>query len=596
MVSLHSTASCMVAQGLIALEFVVSAARAAKAVSLHEGSPMDETTQSTNFIRNIVKDDLESGKHSDIVTRFPPEPNGYLHIGHAKSICLNFGLAAEFGGRTHLRFDDTNPLKENEDYAQAIMDDVRWLGFEWDELHHASDYFEQLHDWAVHLIREGHAYVDSQDAETIRQQRGTLTEPGQNSPYRDRPVQENLDLFERMTAGEFAEGAHVLRARIDMAAPNINLRDPVLYRILHTPHHRTGDRWHIYPMYDWAHGQSDALEHITHSLCTLEFEDHRPLYEWFLEHIPAPSRPRQIEFARGNLNYTVMSKRRLRELVEEGHVAGWDDPRMPTIAGLRRRGYTPASIRRFWGDLGVSKSDSIIDLGVLENAVRDDLNEKVPRAMAVLDPVKVVLTNFPAGETEWLEAAVHPQQPDRGTRRVPISRELWIERGDFMEDPPRKFFRLRPDGEVRLRNAFIIRCVDVRKDAEGNIIELHCEFDPDSRSGMPGAERRVKGTIHWVSVAHAAPAEVRLYDRLFRVENPLADKSQDYRDFINPESLQIIEQAWVEPSVLEDGAPAAVQFERTGYFTRDVDAETGGKVVFNRTVTLRDSWAKLQKR
>jgi glutaminyl-tRNA synthetase len=585
----------MVARGPFGIESVVSAAQTAKADSLHEGSSMDETTQTTNFIRNIVKNDLEEGKHASIITRFPPEPNGYLHIGHAKSICLNFGLAAEFGGRTNLRFDDTNPLKENEDYAQSIMDDVRWLGFEWDELHHASDYFEQLHGWAIHLVREGLAYVDSQDADTIRSQRGTLTEPGVDSPYRNRSVEENLELFEKMTAGEFPEGAHVLRARIDMASPNINLRDPVLYRILHAVHHRTGDRWHIYPMYDWAHGQSDSIEHITHSLCTLEFEDHRPLYNWFLEHIPAPSHPRQIEFARGNLNFTVMSKRRLRELVEEGHVDGWDDPRMPTLAGLRRRGYTPASIRRFWGDLGVSKSDSIIDMGVLENAVRDDLNNKAPRAMAVLDPVKVVLTNFPEGETEWLEAAVHPQQPERGNRRVPISRELWIERGDFMEDPPRKFFRLRPDGEVRLRNAFIIRCTDVIKNADGEVIELHCEFDPDSRSGMPGAERRVKGTIHWVSVPHAVGVEVRLYDRLFSVENPLADKERDYRDFINPESLQIIEQAWVEPSVMDEGAEQTFQFERTGYFARDSEAGNDGAVVFNRTVTLRDTWARMKQ-
>ncbi len=556
---------------------------------------MDETTQTTNFIRNIVKADLEDGKHASVITRFPPEPNGYLHIGHAKSICLNFGLAAEFGGRTNLRFDDTNPLKENEDYAQAIMDDVRWLGFEWDELHHASDYFEQLHEWAVHLIREGHAYVDSQDADTIRSQRGTLTAPGTDSPYRSRSIEENLNLFAQMTAGECEEGAHVLRARIDMGSPNINLRDPVLYRILHAPHHRTGDRWHIYPMYDWAHGQSDSLEQITHSLCTLEFEDHRPLYNWFLDHIPAPSHPRQIEFARGNLNFTVMSKRRLRELVDEGHVDGWDDPRMPTLAGLRRRGYTPASIRRFWGDLGVSKSDSIIDMGVLENAVRDDLNEKAPRAMAVLDPIKVILTNFPEGETEWLEAAVHPQQPERGSRQVPISREIWIERGDFMEDPPRKFFRLRPDGEVRLRNAFIIRCTDVIKDAAGEVVQLHCEFDPDSRTGMPGAERRVKGTIHWVSAAHAVGVEVRLYDRLFDVENPLADKDRDYRQFINPASLEVIEQAWVEPSVIEDDADEAVQFERTGYFIRDRKAGGDGGVVFNRTVTLRDTWARLKK-
>jgi len=560
---------------------------------------MDETKTAdnapTNFIRNIVKADLESGKHETVVTRFPPEPNGYLHIGHAKSICLNFGLAAEFGGRTNLRFDDTNPLKESEDYAQAIMDDVRWLGFAWDELHHASDYFGQLYEWALHLVREGRAYVDSQDAETIRATRGTLTEAGTNSPYRDRSVEENLDLFQRMRAGEFGDGEHVLRAKIDMAAPNINLRDPVLYRILHAPHHRTGDAWPIYPMYDWAHGQSDALEHITHSLCTLEFEDHRPLYEWFLEHIPAPARPRQIEFARGNVNFTVMSKRRLRELVEEGHVDGWDDPRMPTLAGLRRRGFTPASIRRFWRDLGVSKSDSIIDMGVLENAVRDDLNETAPRAMAVLDPLKLVLTNFPEGETEWVDAPVHPQKPERGTRRVPVTRELWIERGDFMEDPPRKFFRLKPGGEVRLRNAFIVKCTDVVKDGDGNVVALHCELDPDSRSGMPGADRKVKGTIHWVSAEHGQAVEVRLYDRLFDVENPLADRDTDYRTHLNPGSLEVVESAWVEPSVLADGASDFHQFERTGYFVRDAAAETGDMPVFNRTVTLRDTWARLLK-
>ncbi len=560
---------------------------------------MEESTQNpspgTHFIRNIVMADLASGKHDTIVTRFPPEPNGYLHIGHAKAICLNFGLAAEFGGRTNLRFDDTNPLKENEDFAQAIMADVRWLGFEWDSLHHASDYFDQLYDWALHLVREGKAYVDSQDAETIRTSRGTLTEPGTDSPYRNRSIEENLDLFQRMRAGEFPDGAHVLRAKIDMAAPNMNLRDPVMYRILHAPHHRTGDAWPIYPMYDWAHGQSDALEHITHSLCTLEFEDHRPLYEWFLEHIPAPSKPRQIEFARGNLNFTVMSKRLLRALVEEGLVDGWDDPRMPTLAGLRRRGYTPASIRRFWSDLGISKSDSVIEMGVLENAVRDDLNETAPRAMAVLDPLKVVLTNFPEGETEWLEASVHPQQPERGTRRVPIGREVWIERGDFMEHPPGKFFRLKPGGEVRLRNAFIVRCTDVIKDADGQVVELHCELDPESRTGMPGADRRVKGTIHWVSAAHGAPVEVRLYDRLFMVDNPQADKDRDYHEHLNPDSLQVVETAWVEPSVLADDASAFFQFERTGYFVRDPAHEAGGRAVFNRTVTLRDTWAKLSK-
>ena len=549
----------------------------------------------TNFIRNIIIDDLESGKHSEIVTRFPPEPNGHLHIGHAKSICLNFGVAAEFGGRTNLRFDDTNPLKENEDFMRAIMDDVRWLGFEWDELRHASDYFQQLYDYAVHLIENGNAYVEELTAEQIREYRGTLTEPGRESPYRDRPVEESLDLFRRMKAGEFEDGQMVLRARIDMASPNINMRDPVVYRIRNASHHRTGDEWHIYPMYDWAHGISDAIEGITHSLCTLEFEDHRPLYDWFLDNIPSPSRPRQIEFARGNLDYTVMSKRRLRELVEEGHVSGWDDPRMPTLAGLRRRGFTPEAIRAFWTEMGVSKSDSIIPMGVLENAVRNDLNVRAPRTMAVLDPLKIVLNNFPEGETEWLEAPVHPQNEEMGTRQVALTREIWIERGDFMEEPPRKFFRLKPGGEVRLRNAFIIKCTDVVKDAEGRVKELHCEFDPETRSGMPGANRKVKGTIHWVSAEHGVPVEIRLCDRLFNVPNPLGEKGRDYREFLNPHSLDVIETAIVEPHVAEGAAGDFYQFERTGYFCHDNVDSRPGKPVLNRIVTLRDSWARIEK-
>jgi len=556
-------------------------------------SSSDLSDRATNFIRNIVIADLESGKHSTVITRFPPEPNGYLHIGHAKSICLNFGLAAEFGGRTNLRFDDTNPLREKEDFARSIMEDVHWLGFEWDELRHASDYFQQLYEYALHLVDTGKAYVDSQTAGEIRDQRGTLTDAGLESPYRARSVAENRDLFVRMKQGQFADGEHVLRARIDMASPNMNMRDPVIYRIRNVPHHRTGDEWHIYPMYDWAHGISDAIEGITHSLCTLEFEDHRPLYDWFLDNIPAPCHPQQIEFARGNLNFTVMSKRRLRQLVEEGHVQGWDDPRMPTIAGLRRRGYPPGAIRAFWEEMGVSKSDSIIDMGLLENAVRNDLNEHAPRAMAVLDPLKVVLLNFPEGEEEWLEAPLHPQDESMGTRKVPLSREVWIEREDFMEDPPRKFFRLRPGGEVRLRNAFIVRCVHVVKDADGRVTELHCEFDPDSRSGMPGAARRVKGTIHWVSVAHAVPVEVRLYDRLFRVANPLADKSCDFLEFLNPDSLQVVHPAYVEPYVTAPDSPAYFQFERTGYFVRDSRDDAPERPVFNRAVTLRDTWAKL---
>ncbi len=552
-------------------------------------------TTRTHFIRNIVIADLESGRHETVCTRFPPEPNGHLHIGHAKSICLNFGLATEFGGTTNLRFDDTNPLKESEDFALAIMEDVRWLGFEWNELRHASDYFEQLYDYAVHLIETGRAYVDDTPPEQMRKMRGTLTEPGINSGRRDRPMEESLDLFERMKAGEFEDGAMVLRAKIDMAAPNINLRDPVIYRIRNAAHHRTGDTWHIYPMYDWAHGISDAIEGITHSLCTLEFEDHRPLYDWFLENIPAPCHPQQIEFARGNLDYTVMSKRRLLQLVEEGHVEGWDDPRMPTISGMRRRGFTPESIRAFWEEAGVSKSESILPMGVLENVLRNDLNERAPRTMAVLDPLKVVLTNYPEGESEWLQAPLHPQKPELGRRKVPLGREIWVERGDFMEDPPRKFFRLRPGGEVRLRNAFIVRCDDVVKDDNGEVIELRCSFDPDSRSGMPGADRKVKGTIHWVSAAHGVNAEIRLYDRLFRVPNPLADKSGNFLDHINPEALQVIENAIVEPMVAQGSPGDFYQFERTGYFVHDSADSRPGAPVLNRSVTLRDSWAKIEK-
>jgi len=554
----------------------------------------DSATTSTNFIRNIIINDLETGKHDQIVTRFPPEPNGHLHIGHAKSICLNFGVAAEFGGRTNLRFDDTNPLKENEDFMRAIMEDVRWLGFKWDGLFHASDYFPQLYEYALHLIKTGKAYVEELSAEEIRDYRGTLTEPGRDSPYRDRPVEENLDLFKRMKAGEFEDGTLALRAKVDMASPNINMRDPVVYRIRNASHHRTGDEWHIYPMYDWAHGISDAIEGITHSLCTLEFEDHRPLYEWFLENIPAPSYPRQIEFARGNLDYTVMSKRRLRELVEEQRVTGWDDPRMPTLAGLRRRGFTAEAIRAFWNEMGISKSDSIISMSVLEDAVRTDLNIRAPRTMAVLDPLKVVLTNFPEGATEWLEAPVHPQNEEMGTRQVALTREIWIEREDFMEDPPRKFFRLRPGGEVRLRNAFIVQCTGVVKNDQGDVVELQCTFDPDTRSGMPGASRKVKGTIHWVSAVHGKPVEIRLYDRLFTVPNPLADKGRDYRDFLNPHSLDVIDNAIVEPDVFNGASGDFYQFERTGYFCHDIVDSIPGHPVLNRIVTLRDSWAKIE--
>ncbi len=556
---------------------------------------IDNQTTTTNFIRNMVIKDLESGKHGSIVTRFPPEPNGHLHIGHAKSICLNFGISDEFGGRTHLRFDDTNPLKENEDYMNAIMEDVRWLGFEWDALCHASDYFPQLYEFAIHLIRNGKAYVEELNAEEIREYRGTLTEAGRESPYRDRPIEENIDRFERMKAGEYEDGKYVLRAKIDMNSANINMRDPVLYRIRNTAHHRTGDSWHIYPMYDWAHGISDAIEGITHSLCTLEFEDHRPLYDWLLDSIPAPCHPQQIEFARGNLDYTVMSKRKLLQLVEDGHVSGWDDPRMPTLAGVRRRGYPAESIRAFWETMGVSKSESIISMGVLENVVRDDLNVRAPRTMAVLDPLKVVLTNFPESETEWLEAAVHPQNEAMGKRKVPITREIWVERSDFMEDPPRKFFRLKPGGEVRLRNAFIVKCNEIIKNDRGEVIELHCEFDPESRSGLPGASRKVKGTIHWVSATHGVPAQIRLYDRLFTVPNPLADKSRDFLEFLNDHSLDVIEGAVVEVPVGEGSPGDIYQFERTGYFVHDLVDSKPGQPVLNRIVTMRDSWARIEQ-
>ena len=555
---------------------------------------MSDSPGPNHFIRNIIRKDLDSGTVERVMTRFPPEPNGYLHIGHAKSIVLNFAMADEFGGETNLRFDDTNPMKEEQRYVDAIRDDVAWLGYRWARECYASDYFETLFEWALTLIDRGLAYVDSQDAEAIRAQRGTLTEPGQESPYRDRPIAESRDLFLRMRSGEFPDGAHVLRARIDMASANINLRDPVLYRIRHQHHARTGDAWCIYPSYDFAHGQSDAIEQISHSLCTLEFEDHRPLYDWFIEHLPVPARPRQIEFSRLNLDYTVLSKRRLSRLVEEGHVDGWDDPRMPTLAGIRRRGFTPRAIRNFCNEIGITKSESVIPFGVLERNLRDDLNLHAPRRLAVLRPLKVVLENFAAGETEWLELPNHPQDPAFGTRKVPISRELWIEQDDFMLDPPKKFFRLKPDGEVRLRGAFIIKCNEVIQDADGIVIELRCSLDPESRSGQPGAERKVKGTIHWVSAAHAIPAELRLYDRLFGVPSPAADKALDFVEHINPQSLQIIEDAWLEPALQSAGEGEAFQFERTGYFVRDRDSSEA-RLVFNRAVTLRDSWSRIEQ-
>ncbi len=554
----------------------------------------DAAPESRDFIRQIVADDLAAGRHSVIVTRFPPEPNGYLHVGHAKSICLNFGVAAETGGRCFLRLDDTNPLKEDQAFVDAIIDQVRWLGFDWaDRLTHASDYFVQIHDCAVALIGAGKAYVDSLTPEQMREYRGTLTAAGRESPHRSRTVAENLDLFTRMRAGAFADGEHVLRAKIDMASPNINLRDPVLYRIRRATHQRTGDAWCIYPLYDFAHTISDALEGITHSLCTLEFEDHRPLYEWFLANLQLPACPRQIEFSRLNLAFTITSKRRLAELIELQHVAGWDDPRLPTIAGMRRRGYPPEALRDFVGRTGVTKKEHMIQMSLLENCVREDLNVRAGRAMAVLNPLKVVLTNYPAEQTELLAAANHPDRPDLGERQLPFGRELWIEQDDFLEDAPKKFFRLRPGGEVRLRYGYIIRCNELIKDADGRVTEVHCTYDPETRSGMSGAERKVKGTIHWVSAARAVRAEVRLYDRLFSVARP-DGQDADFKTFLNPDSLRIESKAWLEPSLLQVPPGTILQFERLGYFVADRADHRPGQAVFNRVVTLRDSWAKVE--
>ena len=545
-----------------------------------------------DFIREIVSADLRDGRHQTIVTRFPPEPNGYLHIGHAKSICLNFGIANEFGGRCHLRFDDTNPTKEEQEYIDAIQADVRWLGFDWGEhLYYASDYFEQLYEWAVYLIRAGKAYVDDLSADEIREHRGTLTEPGRNSPWRDRPVEESLDLFERMRKGEFPNGARVLRARIDMAAPNINLRDPVLYRIVHAAHPRTGDAWCVYPTYDFAHGQSDAIEGITHSICTLEFEVHRPLYDWFIENLPVPSRPRQIEFARLNVTYTVLSKRVLLRLVNEGHVRGWDDPRMPTISGLRRRGFPAEGIRDFAAMIGVAKSDSVVEVGQLEHAVRDVLNRKAARRFAVLNPLKVVIENYPEGQVEEMDVVNNPEDPSAGTRKVPFSRELWIEREDFMEDPPAKFFRLAPGREVRLRSAYFVACTGVVKGASGDIVELRCTYDPATLGGDSPDGRKPKATLHWISATHAMAAEVRLYDHLFTRPDPGADG--DLFADLNPESEKVLQGCMVEPSLAELPVGETVQFERLGYFCPDPDS-TPGRLVFNRTLTLKDTWAKLQ--
>ncbi len=550
--------------------------------------------QPTDFIRTIVADDVKEGRNEGRVsTRFPPEPNGYLHIGHAKAICLNFGIATEFAGTCNLRFDDTNPTKEDVEYARSIEEDVRWLGFRWDGApKYASDYFETLYEYAIHLIRNGFAYVDSQSADDIRRSRGTLTEPGTASPYRDRSVEENLDLFTRMRAGEFEDGAHVLRARIDMSSPNINMRDPVLYRIRRAHHYRTGDDWCIYPMYDFAHPPSDAIEQITHSLCTLEFEDHRPLYDWLIEHLPVPARPRQIEFARLNLTHTVMSKRKFLELVEQGHVNGWDDPRMPTIVGMRRRGYTPEAIRAFCERIGVAKRENVVDVALLEHAVREDLNRTAPRVMGVLNPLRVVIENYPEGKTENFDIINNPEDPSAGVRSVPFSRELFIERDDFRDDPPKKFFRLAPGREVRLRGAYFVTCTGVIKDAEGHVVELRCTYDPATRGGDAPDGRRVKATLHWVSAPHALEVEVRLYDRLFKSELP---DNVDYLADLNPVSLDVLTEARVEPSVLNAPPGTRYQFERLGYFCVDPDSAPG-KMVFNRTVTLKDTWARIERR
>jgi len=559
----------------------------------------DDDKKPVDFIRAIVAQDLASGKHERVVTRFPPEPNGYLHIGHAKSICLNFGVAGENpGGVCHLRFDDTNPEKEDVEYVDSIQADVRWLGFDWgDKLFYASDYFERLYAHAVELIRLGKAYVDSLSADEIRAHRGTLTEPGRDSPYRNRAVEENLDLFARMRAGEFADGTHVLRARIDMTSPNVNMRDPTIYRIRRAAHHRTGDRWCIYPMYDFTHCLSDSYEGITHSLCTLEFEDHRPLYDWVLDELAVPCHPRQIEFARLNLTYTVLSKRKLLTLVRDGHVAGWDDPRMPTLAGLRRRGYSPEALRAFCDAIGIAKRDSTVDVAMLEHAVREHLNRTAPRVMAVLRPLRLVIENYPDDLVEELDAVNNPEDAAMGKRQVPFSRVLYIERDDFREDPPPKFFRLAPGREVRLRYAYFVRCTDVVKDESGDVVEVRCTYDPQTRGGNPSDGRKVKATLHWVSAAHAVETEVRLYDRLFTTENPNdVPAGKEFTDLLNPASLEVLGGCQVERSLGSAAAGARFQFERQGYFCVDSVDAAPGRPVFNRTVALRDTWAKIEKR
>jgi len=548
-------------------------------------------SRAPDFIREIVAAETASGRWDGrVVTRFPPEPNGYLHIGHAKAICADFGIAAEFGGHCSLRFDDTNPTKEEVEYVDAIMQDIRWLGFDWGEhLHFASDYFEQLYQWAVQLIKAGKAYVDDLTADETREYRGTLTEPGKPSPHRNRSVEENLDLFARMRAGEFADGARTLRAKIDMASPNLNLRDPVMYRIRKATHHRTGDQWCIYPMYDWAHGQSDSIERVTHSLCSMEYEDHRPLYDWYCEQLGI-YHPRQIEFARLNLSYTVMSKRKLLQLVNEGVVAGWDDPRMPTLAAMRRRGYTPEAIRDFADRVGVGKTQNYIELSLLEHCVREDLNKRAPRMMAVLHPLKVVIENFPEGQVEEMEAVNNPEDATMGTRQVPFSRELWIEQADFMENPSKKYFRLSPGAEVRLRYAYLIKCTGVVHDKDGNVIQVNCTYDPATRGG--NADRKVKGTIHWVSAQHAHPAEIRLYENLF--SSPKPDDTEDWKSQVNVNSLERLTHCFIEPTLADAKLGEHYQFERTGYFYADLDSKPG-RLVFNRTVSLRDTWGKIEK-
>ncbi len=557
---------------------------------------MSESSSGSNFVRNLIQEQIEAGKlqASEVVTRFPPEPNGYLHIGHAKAICLNFGLAEHFGGKCNLRFDDTNPEKENQEYIDAILEDVRWLGFQWDgEVRHASDYFDQLFEYARHLISEGLAYVDDLTPEQAREYRGTLKEPGKNSPFRDRSIEENHELFEKMRAGEFEEGHCALRAKIDMAAPNMNMRDPIIYRIRKAEHHQTGDKWNIYPTYDFTHGQSDAIEGITHSICTLEFEDHRPLYDWFIEHLPVPATPRQYEFGRLNLNYTVTSKRKLKQLVDEGHVDGWNDPRMPTLQGLRRRGFTPAALRQFCSMIGVSRSDGIVEVSALEHVIRDDLNNNAPRAMCVLDPLKVVITNFPEDRVEVLKAAAHPDKPEFGERDLPLTREVYIEREDFREEANKKYKRLVLGKKVRLRNAYVLTAENVVKDADGNITEVHCSYDADTLGENPADGIKPKGVIHWVSATEGKQATVRLYDRLFNHEAP--DRGdREFMDHLNPESLQVMEGCWIEAGLADAAPEQNFQFERQGYFVADRYEHSADKPVFNRTVGLRDSWAKVE--